>query len=133
MYACTRTVPYTPLEGVYGTYGKENSMGRPRMLEFLDYSEYLHTDAWHAVRMDAIARAGGKCEWCGGPGPFEIHHLDYSHLGEPEELDDVRCLCVPCHRSAHDPARGETRRIGELLPGALARIPREGPAKGEAG
>lgn len=104
-------------------------MSRPYCLSMVGYDAYLTSPAWAEMRRLVLARAGGRCEWCGGPGPFEIHHLTYENLGD-EDPADLRALCPACHESADDPSRGETRRIGEYIPAALARIPREDPAKG---
>jgi len=37
------------------------------------------------------------CQRCGGGGPIEAHHTDYSRPF------DVEWLCAPCHRQRHQP------------------------------
>ena len=50
-----------------------------------------------AVRTGRLQRPE-VCERCGGSGPIEGHHADYSRPL------DVEWLCVPCH-TAEDPGR----------------------------
>jgi hypothetical protein len=66
----------------------------------VDYAAYLRTDAWRAVRDEAIARAGGRCAICNADGPLQGHHRTYENLGY-ERPGDVIALCRPCHRRHH--------------------------------
>lgn len=53
------------------------------------------------VRIDAFARAGGKCESCGvvirpGSGPHYDHRVPDAVGGEPT-LENCQVLCKACH------------------------------------
>lgn len=48
--------------------------------------------------MQALDRAYGRCEVCGSDEYIVIHHNN----GYSTELDDLVCLCVPCHGKAHN-------------------------------
>ncbi len=55
------------------------------------------------VKESAWARSGGFCEDCGikivpGMGPEYDHGIEAA-LGGRADLDNCRCLCIPCHRS----------------------------------
>ena len=55
------------------------------------------------VQDQAIARAEGLCEECGGqlkPGKFEVHHKDPQWKGGDDTLANARVLCVRCHLGA---------------------------------
>ena len=63
-----------------------------------------------AVKLYALARAGGTCEACGQPGPFistsgrpflEVHHLHRLADNGPDLPDAVAAICPNCHRRCH--------------------------------
>lgn len=71
------------------------------------------------VRIEAFARAGGKCEGCGvvirpGNGPHYDHRVPDAVGGEPT-LENCQVLCKACHSvktSTDDvPAIAKTKRI----------------------
>ena len=58
----------------------------------------------------AIARAGGRCEYCQRDAPFldlkdkpflEVHHILRLSDGGPDDPQYVAALCPNCHRQAH--------------------------------
>jgi hypothetical protein len=68
-----------------------------------EYVRYLGSQAWAAKRAEILARADGACEECGdevGPGEAEVHHLEYSQVGN-EPPEHLIALCPGCHRRAH--------------------------------
>ena len=65
------------------------------------YQEYLRTPEFKAKRNRALIQAGNRCQVCGTTDkPLEVHHNDYSRLGE-ELLADLVALCRPCHQRHH--------------------------------
>lgn len=63
-----------------------------------------------AIRVYAIKRAGGMCEGCRNPAPFEgtdgvpfleVHHIDRIADGGPDRPDRVAAVCPNCHRRCH--------------------------------
>jgi len=62
-----------------------------------------------AVRMRALARAAGRCEWCNSPGfttstgdiYLETHHVVPLSEGGADRLENVLALCPNHHREAH--------------------------------
>ena len=50
-------------------------------------------------------RAGWRCQLCGVRGavgtPLQCHHRDYATMKGPGEINDVICLCRPCHSGYH--------------------------------
>lgn len=62
-----------------------------------------------AVRLQVLARAAGRCEWCGSPGfitatgkvYLETHHVVPLSEGGADRLGNVIALCPNHHREAH--------------------------------
>lgn len=68
----------------------------------MDYSKYLCTDYWRAVRELKFKESGRKCHKCRATEGLVIHHLSYDNRGrEHRNLDDLRVLCEDCHAKAH--------------------------------
>lgn len=76
----------------------EGSMRSPPVKE---WRRYLRSGAWAAKRMEAVRRAGFRCQECGRSNfdvsKFQVHHLTYEHFGR-ERVEDLRVLCRRCHR-----------------------------------
>jgi 5-methylcytosine-specific restriction endonuclease McrA len=52
------------------------------------------------VEDDALARAAGRCEDCGGllkPGKFQFDHIKPRGFGGDNSLGNCRVRCVRCH------------------------------------
>src|SRR5262249_21654603 len=67
------------------------------------------------VRAYVLRRAGGKCESCGGPAPFERlngepylepHHIRRLADGGPDHPSSVGAVCPACHRGIHHGKNG---------------------------
>lgn len=69
-------------------------------LRALPYAEYLQTEHWALVRLEALARAGHRCCLCSKRGRLEVHHNTYDHLGD-ERPEDLAVLCGTCHPGFH--------------------------------
>lgn len=67
-----------------------------------DYEDYLHTDHWYNVRSKALRRANMRCQVCSSRNSLQVHHCNYSCLGE-EKPRDVLVMCASCHKKRHDP------------------------------
>jgi hypothetical protein len=70
------------------------------------------------VRMDAWARAGGRCESCGcllKPGGFRYNHRIADYLGGEPTLENCELLCIGCDLArtfgSDIPKIAKTRRI----------------------
>lgn len=72
-------------------------------------------DRSSAVAEYVLARAGGKCEACGGNAPFvrsngtpflECHHVRRLSDGGPDSPAHVGAVCPNCHRNIHYGASG---------------------------
>lgn len=64
------------------------------------------------VRDKAADRSKLRCEGCGGPGPFELHHRQYKSRGGQNVLSNALVLCgwgnhTGCHGRAHSKAGEE--------------------------
>lgn len=67
---------------------------------YVNYEEYLLSDAWQIKRAEALKRAGYKCPLCSSRHRLTVHHNDYSRLGN-ELPTDTTVLCDPCHIVYH--------------------------------
>jgi hypothetical protein len=83
------------------------------------YRDYLLSDVWKKKRLEAIERAGGKCQLCNRNHCLHVHHRKYSTWGE-EPITDLTVLCEDCHNkfsqqydyigNTHCPKQKKTKR-----------------------
>jgi 5-methylcytosine-specific restriction endonuclease McrA len=71
-----------------------------RLVRRWQYRRYLRSAHWQKTRLDAVRRAGYRCERCGAGGRLEVHHRTYARIGH-ERPGDLAALCRSCHRAAH--------------------------------
>jgi len=64
------------------------------------YDQYLHSERWQKMRLEAFRMVGGRCIDCGGSAT-DLHHLNYINLGKERIGIDVVPLCLKCHRKCH--------------------------------
>jgi predicted HNH restriction endonuclease len=72
-----------------------------------------------AVRMAALQRSGGQCEYCNAPGfktlddriYLETHHIRPLCEGGADAISNVIALCPNHHREAHFGSQSERMRI----------------------
>jgi len=63
---------------------------------------------WLALRERALKRDNNECQLCkakGKVGPAEnVHHMKEvkTHPELALSLDNLQCLCIPCHNEVHD-------------------------------
>lgn len=60
-----------------------------------------------------MARSGGRCERCGGPGPLEVHHRVPVSEGGGDSLEELELACAACHALGHEKDFGRKRRWRE--------------------
>lgn len=77
------------------------------------YRSYIRSDAWRALRGQALRRAGHRCSWCGTSKRLHVHHRTYKRLGH-EQPRDLQVLCCRCHKWA-DRLRKLIKWIGNIL------------------
>jgi len=66
------------------------------------YHQYLKSDKWQNIRMNAGDNSDNRCSKCGSVDYIQIHHLTYDHVFE-EQLypEDLVVLCRKCHEKVH--------------------------------
>lgn len=64
------------------------------------YAEYLQSEHWQSKRVEAMDRAGHRCQVCAKTERLEVHHNNYSRLGG-EKPYDVVVLDRGCHELFH--------------------------------
>ena len=78
----------------------------------MTYADYLETDEWKLTRMEAMERAGGKCQICGANCErLNVHHNTYERLGY-EAPTDLVVLCENCHEIFHRNAQLRSAKDG---------------------
>ncbi len=101
--------------GYYAT--GSGSLG-PRLLQlgYKDYSAYLSSNRWQAIRTRLIAIRGSCCAICDARDErINVHHRTYERFGD--ELDgDLILLCRACHDTIH-----QRENVGVGLEDALNR------------
>lgn len=71
-----------------------------KLLE-MPYKEYLLTDHWQQVRMEALQRSDHSCQLCKNAKNLHVHHNTYKRRGA-ELPSDLIVLCKGCHEKFHD-------------------------------
>jgi len=65
----------------------------------------LKKSEWDKLRKECYAKAGYRCEVCGGKGsrwPTEAHEIwDYDEKTKVQRLDGLIALCPSCHEVKH--------------------------------
>ena len=63
----------------------------------MDYSDYLKTAEWDAIKRRKRRQSGNRCQVCNASGvQLDVHHRFYGNRGH--ELDeDLIVLCHECH------------------------------------
>ena len=56
---------------------------------------------WQVIRRRALDRDGWRCRDCGKAGRLEVHHVSPLVRGGSNALENLRTLCVGCHKAAH--------------------------------
>ena len=74
---------------------------RKSSCERVKYADYIQSESWRRVRRLALKRDGYVCQQCGTGKNLEVHHINYEHLGQEGELEDVITLCRKCHAKVH--------------------------------
>ena len=78
------------------------------------YQEVLASDRWRGVRVEAIRRAGYRCESCGRGGRLDVHHAyGYRNLGH-EDPSELQALCRTCHDTVHAQSQSQMVNAGCL-------------------
>ena len=57
-------------------------------------------------RVEALERAGWRCEQCGAANILEVHHRTYRSHGGGHSGGNLSVLCTVCHQNEHKKKRG---------------------------
>jgi len=74
-----------------------------------EYEIYLNSGHWKALREQAIARDGGKCQHCGTDKNLRVHHLRYRKDPHLVPVGWLLTLCETCHEELHRQKAKERR------------------------
>jgi len=86
------------LQAVISTCGEKKG----RFAGYDTYADYLQSDHWQGVRLDALQKYDGKCALDSKHGAaVHVHHRTYERLGA-EHPEDVIVLCADCHAKHHN-------------------------------
>lgn len=65
-------------------------------------AKYMEQEEWQVRRVQALTRAGYKCQACSRRNTtLDVHHNSYENYGN-ERPQDLIVLCRPCHQRLHD-------------------------------
>ena len=81
---------------------RKTKQERIQELKSMPYREYLQTPEWKRLREKRLRRDNWQCVRCGSAINLQVHHINYMHKGEREEIDDVITLCWKCHNMIHE-------------------------------
>lgn len=66
-----------------------------------DYTDYIQSEAWAAVRQEAFRIHGRKCARCLGTNQLHVHHKTYKNFKNEDVQNDLVPLCRLCHKKLH--------------------------------
>jgi 5-methylcytosine-specific restriction endonuclease McrA len=65
-------------------------------------AKYMEQEEWQVRRVQALTRAGYKCQTCGNRDTtLDVHHNNYERYGN-ERPQDLVVLCRSCHQKIHE-------------------------------
>jgi len=66
------------------------------------YSEYINSEAWRALRLDALIRDQFKCVFCEKDAQH-VHHTKYPPRGSwhLDSVENLQSVCADCHSKLH--------------------------------
>lgn len=79
-------------------------------MSYVDYDTYLNSPEWRVLRRIVLEAAEQRCVICDGTRALQVHHRDYTRLGE-ERLADLTVLCDDCHAVFHHARRLAVRMV----------------------
>ncbi len=65
-----------------------------------EYTKYLGSSEWKALRQKVFQRSNGICEGCADRKATQVHHLTYKHIFN-EFLWELAAICDECHDRVH--------------------------------
>lgn len=74
------------------------------------YAEYLASPEWGRTRVNALDRAGNRCQLCNAKKALQVHHRTYERVGM-EADSDLTVLCRACHSKFHGKQPNEKRKV----------------------
>lgn len=90
-------------------------MQSEKRIPFTEYKTYIQSGEWRITRLEAIERAGGKCQLCSKSGRLHVHHNTYERLGK-ELPTDLVALCERCHDLYHAAIDKRTAKHPQVVP-----------------
>jgi len=64
--------------------------------------KYYSSPEWRKTRMRALVRDDFKCVGCGDESlELHVHHIIPVSKGGSDLLDNLKSLCIKCHRETH--------------------------------
>jgi len=85
----------------------------------MNYSEMLKSPKWQKKRLEIMERDGWKCTVCGNTeNQLQVHHVKYINGRKPWEYenDELKTLCIDCHKDEHLPQIEATLSRGCIHP-----------------
>jgi len=89
------------------------------------YREYLKSDHWRALRIQAFRVYGRKCYKCPKRFGLDVHHLRYRHPWTACTVEDVRPCCRNCHELEHGIVRVVAVRVKRVWQKKQPRRPKK--------
>lgn len=85
--------------GVGGYAEKEIRISAIRRVK-MEYKEYLKTDHWNNLRIEAYSCYDKKCQICDSTVRLNVHHLKYGNWFKTT-VSNLRVVCEACHYDIH--------------------------------
>lgn len=83
-------------------FDKSDKKYVPKILN-KEYTAFLESQKWKAIRHRTIHRDGYKCCSCNSKKNLQVHHLTYGGIFEMNfQLNQLQTLCTDCHNKVHN-------------------------------
>jgi hypothetical protein len=76
------------------------------------YGDYLKSERWKTLRNERLEKDHHRCVLCGSKNNLRVHHINYEHLENEDEIEWLVTVCDKCHHKWHK----------EILPDIISAI-----------
>lgn len=73
-----------------------------RILDRVDYKQYMQSPQWKEKCNERINIDNGECVLCGSMFDLQVHHISYKRFKNENVYEDLITVCPRCHILLHN-------------------------------